>query len=173
HIEPLRDQSGDIVGVIGVAQDATERRRAEDDKAALLDVAHDIAGTLELDEVLRRVQQRTRAVLPCDGVATLYWDAGCEVFRIIAQVGLPPSLAAAVEGMTFPRGALSGQPAAADTVVVVNDMSTRDGPLPQLLGAHEVTAFAGTVLAVRGRVVGALAALMTGRERFHEPQMLL
>ena len=173
HIEPLRDHAGEIVGVIGVAQDVTERRRAEGDKAALLAVAHDIAGTLELDDVLARVQQRTRALLPCDSVATLYWDEAGESFRLIAQVGLPAPLAAVVQAMTFARGAFSAAPAASDDVVVVNDVAARDEPLARLLDEHGVTAFAATVLVVRGRVVGVLAALMTGSERFHAPQTLL
>ncbi len=173
HLEPLRDAAGEIVGVVGVSQDITERRRAEGDKAALLAVAHDIAGTLELDEVLARVQQRTAEVLPCDGVATLYWDAGRESYRLIAQVGLPASLAAVVQAMTFPRGALTGSPVAGGSVVVINDLAGRSEPLVRLLDEHGVTAFAATPLAVRGRLVGALAVLMTGAARLHPPQLQL
>ena len=57
--------------------------------------------------------------------------------------------------------------------MVVNDVATRAEPLARLLYGHGVTAFAATVLAVRGRVVGVLAALMTGKQRFHAPQTQL
>ena len=173
HLEPLRDAGGDIVGVVGVSQDVTERRRVEGDKAALLALAHDIAGTLEFTAVLERVQQRTAEVLPCDAVATLYWDTAGESFHLIAEVGLPAALADMVRAMTFPRGALTGTPLAAETPVVMNDLTARAEPLIRLLVEHGITAFAATPLAVRGRVVGALAVLMTRPERFHPPQIQL
>src|SRR5262249_42330206 len=99
HVEPLREPGGDIVGVIGVAHDVTERRRAERDKAALLDVAHDIAGRLELADVLTCVGARTLAMVPCDGVAVLRYDPAIDADRLIAQVGEPRWLAAAARDL--------------------------------------------------------------------------
>src|SRR5215470_3992953 len=100
HLEPLRDASGEIVGVIGVGQDVTERRRAEGDKAALLDVAHDIAGRLELADVLACVSARLVAMVPCEGVAVLRYDATIDADRLIAHAGEPSWLAEAARDLT-------------------------------------------------------------------------
>ncbi|MGH7790639.1 MAG: ATP-binding protein, partial [Candidatus Binatia bacterium] len=163
-----------LAGVVVSSRDVTARRRAESDKAALLALAHDIAGTLDLDEVLMRVQQRTVEVLPCEGVATLGWDAGTQSYRLRSQVGLPAALAAVARDMVISSGTLmpADSPPSGATVVV-NDLSAGDQPIMPLLAAHGITAFAACGLEVRGRLVGVLVAIKTDQHRFHPPQIQL
>jgi len=172
HVEPLRDQDGEIVGVVGVGQDVTESRRAERDKAALLEVAHDIAGTLELQEVLDRVGQRTAAVVPCDAVAVLRWDGVRETFRIISQVGVPTALLAVGQSLPLPPGFRDGRVPDEQTLVL-NDLAERPGPISKLVSSCGITAVAATPLVLRGRRLGLLVAFKTQSRRFHPPQVQL
>ncbi|MEO8603421.1 MAG: ATP-binding protein [bacterium] len=162
-----------IAGAVVNSRDITERRRAESDKAALLEMAHDLAGTLDLQAVLDRVGQRAVRVVPCDGVATAHWDAAAGVFRVLAQIGIAEPLATMLRGVTFPRGlGLGGRMSDGETVVV-HDPSAADDPFLQLLGACGVGSFVATPLSVRGRLVGGFFAYKRGRGRFHPAQVQL
>lgn len=81
-----------LVGLRGTITDITDRKQAEFRTQALLDITKDVSGTLDLAELLEKVQRRTAAVLPCDMVATFYWDPEKGAFRLIAQHGVPDSL---------------------------------------------------------------------------------
>ena len=97
----LNDAKGQVEYVIGTGVDVTEHRRAEQKAAALLDVVKDIGGTLDLDEILLRVERRMTHVLPCDAVLTFYWDATRRVSRMISQYGLPEDGVAAAQTLIF------------------------------------------------------------------------
>ncbi|MDX2169546.1 MAG: ATP-binding protein [Deltaproteobacteria bacterium] len=161
-----------IAGAVISSRDITERRRVERDKAALLEMAHDIAGTLDLQAVLDRVGQRTVRVVPCDGVATAHWDAAAGVFRVLATLGVPEPLASMARQLTFPRGmGLGGRMSDGETVVLY-EPATHEDPFLQLLGGLGVSAFVSTPLVVRGRLVGGFWAFKQ-QGRFHPPQVQL
>jgi len=85
-----------VGGFIVNARDVTERRAAEQRTATLLDLARDLASTLDAGELLERVGRRVAAALPCDLVATCRWDEGRACYTITAAFGLSPEAAAAV-----------------------------------------------------------------------------
>lgn len=75
---PIFDPSGDLIGVILVFRDITERRateRARQDQLslveALLDTALDISGALELEDVLEGILVNVEKVIPHD-TASIY-----------------------------------------------------------------------------------------------------
>ncbi len=84
---PIRDASGRVERMVGIWRDITERKRAEDERAALLDVAQDLGGTLELDSILERVHAHLRRLLPCDSAMTVRWDPERQVYYPIAEHG--------------------------------------------------------------------------------------
>ena len=87
-------------------RDIAERKRAEDEKAALFEIAKDIAGVVELSDLLKRVNQRTAAALPCDYVVTYYFDATRGAYRALAWYGVPLRLEPDMIALEF----TSGQP---------------------------------------------------------------
>jgi PAS domain S-box-containing protein len=157
--------SGTIDFLATIARDLTDRKRAEDKLAALLEIAKDASGTLDLDELLVRVQPRTAALVSCERVITYYWDPQRDVFRQIAQYGIPPELQDAAQAIEFSPGMpIVNLITQGQTVVVDSERKQRVVP-PELLAQFSITAFVCVPLAVRGRVLGSLVAVSTQRDR--------
>lgn len=162
----LRDRDGAIDYVIGTGIDITERKRAEQKAAALLEVVRDIGGTLDLDELLRRVQARMSELVRCEVVATFYWDGVQRVSRMISHHGIAPHFAREIESLSFP----ADQPFVARLMdghaVAINDL-TQERWLPPELHTHfRVKALVVAPLVVRERVLGSLVACATRPRTF-------
>jgi len=149
----------------GVFVDISERKRTEEQLRALLEIAKEASGTLDVQELLARVQRRTAALLSCERVGTYHWDAQSDVFRLIAHYGIPAELQDAAEALAFspdiPMVKLitQGQP------VVVSHGCNQDVVPSEWLNEFGVTALVSVPLAVRGRVFGSLVALSTQPQR--------
>jgi len=150
-----------VQGLVVHARDITDRRRAEDEKNALLEVAHDVSGTLDLTELLDRVHRRLTTLLPCDRVSTFLWDAEGRHFRMAQQYGLPDAVVPFAEtlGARFDR--LASGEMLEQHPVVVNDVGTQHVLPAQIFQGLGVHAFMAIPLVVHGRLVGALAASRT------------
>jgi PAS domain S-box-containing protein len=144
-----------------IARDISDRKRAEQQMAALLGIAKDIGGSLDLDAILDRVQRRTATLLACDRVATFYWDPLRHTFRDIARYGLPPALIAAAKALEFAPGTPIADELTSGKTILVNDVSGQQLVPPALLTHFGIRAFTAAPLAVRGRVLGALMAAHT------------
>jgi signal transduction histidine kinase/FixJ family two-component response regulator len=143
-------------------QAEVERQRAEDEKTVLLEVANAIGGTLDLHQLLDRVQRRTAELLPCERVITCYRDAPGECFRIIAQYG-SPSTAAPIE---FPAGAPIVERLTTHGTVVINDVGRQPWLPAELLVQCQLAA----PLTVRGQTTGAFIAARSTAGRPFEPR---
>jgi PAS domain S-box-containing protein len=157
-----------------IARDISDRKHAEQQMAALLGMAKDIGGSLDLDAILERVQRRTAALLACDRVVTFCWDPRRNTFRDIARYGVPAALRADAAALEFPPGTPIGAELAGGKTVVIND-ATAQHLVPLAIFAHfGIRALVATPLAARGRVLGALVAIRTATgERFTPEQARL
>ena len=158
----VRDADGAPRYMIAQAEDVTERKRAEDEKSALLEVARDLGGTLQLADILDHAQRHAAAVLPCDRVVTYDWDADRQRFRIKAHYGIPEHLlATAVEVEYGPREPFMTWISSGKTLIV-NDV-TRQYWLPtDLLAQANVSALVAVPFLVRGVMAGLMMALRCG-----------
>jgi len=163
------------------AEGRRERRRAQLELRAsekryreLLEVARDISGTLDVRELLHRVQRRTAEVLPCDRVAILCVDAERGVVAVRAHYGIPAALVAPTEALIV-RG--QDPPAAIlerGETVVLNDVRSH-GCIPERFyepfGVHSILA---VPLRVRQHYLGALVvANAAGKPPFDADQVAL
>ncbi len=174
HTAPVRDAAGRVTNWVSINRDITERKRAEEEKAALLEVARDISGQLDLSEILDRVQRRTAALLPCDRMATFSWDPSQQRMRLVAHHGFapePPPDGAVTEfhpSESLLTLLLRGQ------TVVIHDAGGQDWVPQNLLSRLGLVAVLAAPLLVRGRMLGALvAASTTHGYRFASPQIQL
>jgi len=142
------------------------RKRAEEEKVTLLEAARDVAGTLDLGEILDRVHRRTVAVLPCDGIVTFYWDAVRSVYRAISQYGVPTTVAADVESLEFPPEHPAVEWVRRGQMLVVNDIANQTW-VPQDFATRFNFAFLiGAPLVVRRWTLGVMVAV---REHHRAP----
>jgi signal transduction histidine kinase len=150
------------------------RPRAEEHLTALLEIAEDASGTLDLQELLARVQRHTATLLSCERVVTYYLDQPRDVFRQIAQFGIPQELLAAAEAVEFSPDMPIVNLITRGETVVVDERHNQDVVPPGLLDQFGITAFVCVPLAVRGRILGSLVAVDTppGR-RFDAEQVQL
>jgi PAS domain S-box-containing protein len=99
----LHEQPGIVVN----SRDVSARKRAELRAQTLLAVSEDVAGTVDLETMLQRVQRRARAAVPADVIAVIYDDPAIGKMRVVAQQGIADAYVPAVEKLAFPRGAVS------------------------------------------------------------------
>jgi len=90
HIAPFRDRDGEIIGVIGVSWDITDRRLRENRLAVANEVLAAIAGPLPLDEVLLRLAISIETQLKGAHCSILLRDESGEHLQYGAAPTLPP-----------------------------------------------------------------------------------
>ena len=170
----VRDAEGRPWILRGVLVDISVRKQAEARMAGLLEIAKDITGTLDLDEILQRVQRRMAALLPCERVITYYWDPKRDAFPEIARYGLPEELAQAADAVEFHRGQPIVDLLASGQTVVVNDVLDQNLVSIDMLKHFGISALIAVPMTVRGRILGALVAVNAGSaKRFDADQVQL
>ncbi len=166
-----RDAHGRPRRATGTQFDISDRKRSERERAALLEMAKELSGTLDLEELVASVERRTAQVLPADTVATIYWDTDTEAYRLISQHGLAADLAAEAPRLTFPLGAVfGGRLAAGETLVVErpDDWGARE---QAVMARFRIGALAATPLVIRGQVRGAFVVASPRRGAFSAQQV--
>lgn len=175
HTAPVRDASGRVTNWVTINRDITARKRAEEEKAALLEVARDISGQLDLTAIVERVQGLTAGLLPCDRMATFSWDAGERALRLVAHHGFPRDLVPDEPGTVFRLTESLLLQLSVGRTVVVDGSSNRDDLIPaEVLRRFGLSTVLMAPLLVRGRMLGALfAADTTPGQRFDAAQVQL
>jgi PAS domain S-box-containing protein len=159
------DREGRARLLRGVFVDISERKRAEEHLRVLLEIAKEASGTLDLRELLARVQPRIASLLSCERVLTFYRDPHCEVFRQIAQYGVPEQLQEAAQAVTFSPGIPIVDLLTEGQTVIVDEGRNQEVVPAGLLDEFGITALVCVPLAVRGRILGSLVAVSTQPQR--------
>ncbi|MBI4516485.1 MAG: PAS domain S-box protein [Deltaproteobacteria bacterium] len=164
----LLDQFG-VAGVLVTVRDVTERRRADEEGAALLQIARDISGTLDLEQILARVHRRAAALLPCDIVATYDWDPLRQTAKLLGEHGLPAALLPLVTAPEMPTDPVTTDLLGLGQTIVVDDITAQRWLPPQLLSLFGVSALVMVPLLMHQRRLGALVAARVAPDRGFEP----
>jgi PAS domain S-box-containing protein len=157
----------------GTLSDITERKQVEEEKGALLEVAEEITGTLELKEILDHVHRRVVELLPCDNALTFYWDPKRQALPIAGQYGVPERLVGDLDAVEFRPGDPIAVEMATGRTVVINDIYNQPYVPADRLERMELSAMLAVPLIVRGRVYGSCNAcqLTSSGRKFDEAQV--
>ncbi len=157
-VVPLFDQPGRLIGTVAILEDVTERARADREKAALLDIASEIGGSLDRTAILERAHRRAAELLPCDQAVTWIADGARGGLRSLAAYGAPGFAAVADRISLEADHPLARAISSGRTVVWEAADAQPYVPVEQL---HQLGAGATIVapLIVRGAVTGAIAAI--------------
>ncbi len=155
-----------------LADSLEQTQRAEVEKAALLEIAHDISGTVDRAEVVRRVQGHTTTLLQCDSVATVVFSPQGDSFELIGADGPQPLLREEAMSRSFPSaGPVMAELTAGRTLVVgaVADQPYFSKAMLRRFGVQHLMV---APLRVGGRFFGGLLAIRTvSAEPFAEHQV--
>lgn len=144
-----------------VADARRQRQRAEEEHAALLAVATDIAGTLDLGEILERVHRRLLTVLHSDCVLTYQWMDDTREFHLLGSRGVADhlrELAAVITGLPYAdvmRWLYSAR------TIAVHDVSQEPWVPATWVQRSPEVAFVGIPLIVRAQPMGAMVVART------------
>jgi PAS domain S-box-containing protein len=166
-------KEGCVVGLRGVLTDISERKRAEQQTAALLEVAKDISGTFDLQELLYRVEKRAVEALSCPAMMTFFWDAQHDRFTMVSQYGFPDSALPELQECCLP-GDKQFATLAKEQPVVLQVEPHSSAPFPAWFLKLGVRSLLGSPLCIRGKLRGILFACTTVREHeFTQEQIRL
>jgi PAS domain S-box-containing protein len=156
---PVRNRRGEVHGIAAIWRDITERKHTEEEKTALLDVAEEITGTLELSEILDRVHRRVVELLPCDTAFTFYSDPERRVAPLAGQYGASDEVVAEVRAtFEFRLGDPIAVELATGRTVLINEIHDQPWLPSDRLERLNISAMVGVPLIVRERVYGACFA---------------
>jgi len=155
-IAPLFDQPGSLLGTVTIAEDVTDRTRANREKAALLEIARDISSSLDLDELLKKATELIRSRFDFYHAAVFLKDTPGEFFVIREATGdAGAQLKRAGHKLAVGSKSVVGFVSSNGEPLIVND-TTRDATYlanPLLPNTHSEAAIP---LKVGERIVGVL-----------------
>lgn len=173
-ISPIKDGSGKITGASTIAQDITERKarasaleqRVEErtrEFATLLEVAHNLASTLDMERLLGLILDQLKIVVDCFG-ATIYKAEGEALIALAHRGPIPQQEISELRFWMRQAGAFQ-QVIVQQTPVIIPDIQD-ETPLAHLfresVGERLETAFAyvrswlGVPLMIKEQVIGML-----------------
>jgi len=157
---PLRDQKGEVIGIIGVATDITERKRAEEEVqrhldrlAALREIDRAISFTLDLSEVLDIILEQLDRIIPYHSSAIFLLTD--DTAKVTATRGFPDLEKARQVSFPVKDDALAQQLLEEKRPLVLADAQANER-FHARGGTEYVRSWIGVPLIVKGKAIGFL-----------------
>jgi PAS domain S-box-containing protein len=146
--------------ILATKQDVTDRKRAQEAAAALADIGRELAGTLDLNEVVARTLDRLVHLLSVGRAGVYIVHPGSGRLRCLAAAGEASPEAAVGREMAPGQGLMWKAITLGQVVASPDLLSEPEIEQPEwaiaMNRAHGLSAVMAAPLAIRGRTVGAL-----------------
>jgi PAS domain S-box-containing protein len=165
---PLRDAEGEVVGVITVSTDITERKRAEERLARLHAVTAAVAQAADSLEVGSIIVESAQAAFGADGGGLALAEEGSDTVQVIAFAGVPDEVVDSWRTFSSSLDLPFNEVIRTGTPVVLGS-PTEVARYPALVDRYRETGMttgAYVPIQARGRAIGALSVT------FAEPRLL-
>ena len=175
---PMRDDAGEIVGLIGVSRDISARRKADALRDGQTEILEMIAMSAPLGGVLDRLVRLIESQLTGMRGSVVLLDADGRSLRLGAAPNLPPAYLKAIDGLKVgPKAGSSGTALYRREPVVVVDVTTDPlwEDLRGLARTHGLrSCWSFPVMSHRGEVLGVFALYSrTARQPTEEEERLV
>ncbi len=164
HVEPLRDESGAIIGTIGLSLDVTEKRHAEDELRryserlqTLYDIGTAILAARSSSEIAREALGHIRALAGCERASVVEYRMDTEeAFWLAVDSSIETDVG---EGRVARRNIWGDMPSfERGETRVVNDLTTDTAwsPSTEALVAEGIRSHLTVPLVAEGALIGTL-----------------
>ena len=152
---PLRDETGNVIGLVGIGRDITERKQAEAERQALLEIMQGLANTKDLREFLQLVHQSIAKVIYAENFYVSLYQENTGLFEEIYSVDQydPPQPPSKLENSITSYVFRSSQPLLL-TRALFDELEAR-GEV-KLIGTNSAS-WVGVPLKTSGRTIGVMA----------------
>ncbi|HEU5042319.1 MAG TPA: PAS domain S-box protein [Gemmatimonadales bacterium] len=164
---PYRDADGEIIGLIGISRDISERIRIERRRTLLLEISRLVLESPEAGPALTRtIFERIREPLGADACFNYRLvDGG---LRLETSVGVPDALQESAERLELNQ-AFCGTVAATCAPIMADALRIAQDPRGEFVRQVEATAYAcHPLFDSGGRVLGTFSVASRGRRAFSE-----
>jgi PAS domain S-box-containing protein len=176
-ISPVRDSSGQIVGVSKVARDITARKRTEEtvrkqgERLQLLwEAAEVLLTTDEPDLMMQALFAKIAPHFALDTYFNFMVNESGEGLNLVSYVGTPDAEARKIARIDFGQG-ICGNAALLRESIVANDIQHSADPHVQLVKSWGLRTFACNPLLAGNRLLGTLSFASRRRDRFDDDEL--
>ena len=159
---PVLDANGDVIGMVSVSLDITERKRAEDEikrrnerLAALNAIAATVSSSLDLQEILDRALDKVLEVAGVEVGSMYVLDEQAEELVLATYRGVAKEFADQVRNFKMGES-LTGAAAQFGEPVVLDDLTGDPGVTTTLVSEEGIRSFASIPMKSREKVQGVM-----------------
>ena len=186
---PIHNESGELIGIVGISSNISERKQAEDEirrlnenlekrvadrtreLAVLYDIASLSAQSLDPDEMLQRVMSEVLAAMNCTAVTIQLAEPDQNTFILAGQVGVPTSLTDMLNRGPADAG-IPGSVLFAERPVILHDLE-KDVWGAEVLRVAGLRTYVGVPMRRSDTTIGVLSVYSDGRYAYRVEDIAL